>query len=46
MELALDLKQYLDEDAEPLVESIWQIFAVETLRRRHCPQVEPENEED
>ena len=40
MELALDLKQYLDDDAEPLVESLWRIFAIETLRRKHCPLLE------
>jgi len=40
LELALDLKQYLDEDAEPLVEALWRIFAIETLRRRHCPAIQ------
>ena len=26
MELALDLKLYIDDDAEPLVENLWLIF--------------------
>ena len=38
-EFTLDLKNYLDDQAEPLVQGIHHILLFESLRRRHCPKV-------
>ena len=39
-ELTLDLRTYVDDDADILVEDIWKLLVFETLRRRHCPLIE------
>jgi hypothetical protein len=41
-ELVLDLKNFIDDEAEIVVEGLWRVLVFESLRRRNCPRISPE----
>ena len=40
LELATDLRQYIDDEADELVHQIWTILVFETVRKQHSPSAD------